>query len=140
MKKIKKSKKSSVSSRGKPDVAFLIDKMQQQLVFLEKKIDTLISQSSNQPSRRHFEERRFSKPRDSFGERSLNQAICAECGRNCEVPFKPRDDRPVYCRDCFSKRQGGGSFRGKRDGGFGGERQRHDRGRKPNFRRRKERV
>ncbi|MCK5451357.1 MAG: hypothetical protein KAI70_06295, partial [Candidatus Omnitrophica bacterium] len=25
--------------------------------------------------------------------------------KECEVPFKPRDDRPVYCKDCFSKRK-----------------------------------
>jgi CxxC-x17-CxxC domain-containing protein len=31
-------------------------------------------------------------------------AVCAECGTNAEVPFEPRGDRPVYCRECFSKR------------------------------------
>jgi len=47
-------------------------------------------------------------------ERSNNQApvremttvICAECGAETQVPFKPVGDRPVYCRDCYSKRQG----------------------------------
>ena len=31
------------------------------------------------------------------------RAICDLCGRECEVPFEPRGDRPVYCRDCFLK-------------------------------------
>jgi CxxC-x17-CxxC domain-containing protein len=31
-------------------------------------------------------------------------AVCAECGRDTEVPFEPRGDRPVYCRDCYAKR------------------------------------
>ncbi len=32
-------------------------------------------------------------------------AICAECGKEAQLPFKPRGDRPVYCSDCFSKRR-----------------------------------
>lgn len=34
-----------------------------------------------------------------------HKAICAECNKECEVPFKPSGDRPVYCKDCFSKRK-----------------------------------
>ncbi|MCL4441342.1 MAG: zinc-ribbon domain containing protein [Clostridia bacterium] len=37
--------------------------------------------------------------------RELHRAICAECGNETQVPFIPRDDRPVYCRDCYSARQ-----------------------------------
>ena len=40
--------------------------------------------------------------------REMHKATCADCGKECEVPFKPSGDRPVYCRDCFSKRKGGG--------------------------------
>jgi CxxC-x17-CxxC domain-containing protein len=36
--------------------------------------------------------------------RQLYPAVCAECGIDTEVPFQPRGDRPVYCRDCFNKR------------------------------------
>jgi CxxC-x17-CxxC domain-containing protein len=36
--------------------------------------------------------------------RQMFPAVCAECGQETEVPFEPRGDRPVYCRDCFSKR------------------------------------
>ena len=39
------------------------------------------------------------------GYREMFPATCAECGRQTEVPFEPRNDRPVYCRDCFSRRQ-----------------------------------
>ena len=28
---------------------------------------------------------------------------CASCGAEAKVPFKPREDRPVYCSECFSK-------------------------------------
>jgi CxxC-x17-CxxC domain-containing protein len=29
--------------------------------------------------------------------------ICDDCGATTQVPFQPRDDRPVYCQDCFAK-------------------------------------
>jgi CxxC-x17-CxxC domain-containing protein len=41
----------------------------------------------------------------SYGSpRQLYPAVCSECGKDTEVPFEPRGDRPVYCRDCFSRR------------------------------------
>ncbi|HEV3156482.1 MAG TPA: zinc-ribbon domain containing protein [Candidatus Baltobacteraceae bacterium] len=36
--------------------------------------------------------------------REMFQATCSACGKVAEVPFQPRGDKPVYCRDCFSKR------------------------------------
>ena len=36
--------------------------------------------------------------------RQMYAVVCAECGQQTEVPFQPRGDRPVYCRDCFAKR------------------------------------
>lgn len=38
-------------------------------------------------------------------QREMHPAVCASCHKPTEVPFKPRNDRPVYCRDCFSARQ-----------------------------------
>ncbi len=37
------------------------------------------------------------------GERTQHSIVCASCGREATVPFVPRTDRPVYCRDCFRK-------------------------------------
>ena len=42
------------------------------------------------------------------GPREMHKATCADCSKECEVPFKPSGDRPVYCRECFAKRKGGG--------------------------------
>lgn len=36
--------------------------------------------------------------------REMYDAVCAACGKTCKVPFQPRDDRPVYCSDCFANR------------------------------------
>lgn len=33
----------------------------------------------------------------------LTSVICARCGKDCEVPFKPTNNRPVFCRGCFKK-------------------------------------
>ena len=35
--------------------------------------------------------------------REMHEAICAKCGKPAMVPFVPRDDRPVYCSECFAK-------------------------------------
>ena len=41
---------------------------------------------------------------DGYGsERQMFPAVCAECGKETEVPFRPREDRPVYCRDCYNR-------------------------------------
>ena len=37
------------------------------------------------------------------GERQMFDAVCASCGKACKVPFQPREDRPVYCSECFAK-------------------------------------
>jgi len=34
--------------------------------------------------------------------REMYPAVCASCGKECEVPFEPRTGRPVYCSDCYS--------------------------------------
>ena len=35
--------------------------------------------------------------------RQMFPAVCAECGKDTEVPFEPREGRPVYCSDCYRK-------------------------------------
>ncbi len=44
-----------------------------------------------------------------FGDRprEMFKAVCSDCKKECDVPFKPSGDRPVYCKECFSKRKGG---------------------------------
>jgi len=125
MKRIFKRKSVSVQPQVEPNMAALIEKMQHQLIFLEKKIDILISQSSERPSGasnyskpfpRFDNSQRFGRggQNNNYRERSFTKAICADCKAECEVPFKPTGDRPVYCKECFSKRkESGGSFKAK---------------------------
>jgi len=50
--------------------------------------------------------RNFGKPRFGNGTPELHKAICANCGKACEVPFKPNGSKPVLCRDCFKNNEG----------------------------------
>lgn len=43
----------------------------------------------------------------------MHKAICDSCGKSCELPFKPMNDKPVYCSQCFSDRGEGRSSRGE---------------------------
>lgn len=46
---------------------------------------------------------RFGGSDGGFRTRQMFPAVCAECGRDTEVPFEPREGRPVYCSECFNK-------------------------------------
>jgi CxxC-x17-CxxC domain-containing protein len=66
---------------------------------------------SCRPAGRATESRRAPIPRSrrgtgSIGTRTLFPAVCAACGRQTRLPFKPRGDRPPYCSDCFGQRRG----------------------------------
>jgi CxxC-x17-CxxC domain-containing protein len=39
-------------------------------------------------------------------QREMFSAVCAQCGKDCQVPFQPKTDRPVYCSDCFAAQRG----------------------------------
>ena len=59
----------------------------------------------NEPKR--CPECRRAKKADRYGsggyraQRQMFPAVCAECGQDTEVPFEPREDRPVYCSECY---------------------------------------
>jgi CxxC-x17-CxxC domain-containing protein len=63
---------------------------------------------------------------------NMHRAICSECGSNCEVPFKPSNDKPIYCSECFSKKNNEGG--GRRDGGRRDDRRNDRRGGGRDFR------
>lgn len=76
-------------------------------------------------------------PRDQREPREQHDAVCASCGRQTTVPFIPREDRPVYCSDCFQSqrpsrpaREEARSYGNNNSygGGNGGRNNRRDRG------------
>ena len=46
--------------------------------------------------------RKSQRSNSGGGTREMFEAICAQCGVPTTVPFKPRGDRPVYCRACYA--------------------------------------
>jgi CxxC-x17-CxxC domain-containing protein len=44
-------------------------------------------------------------PGSSRTQRELFTVVCDDCGQEAQVPFRPSQDRPVYCRDCFGRRR-----------------------------------
>ncbi len=75
--------------------------------------------------------------RDSGRRAEMFPAVCDKCGKDCQVPFRPSGDKPIYCSNCFEKQGGGSSDRFERRDdsrrSFGGSRDRGDRGNKEMF-------
>ncbi|MFH1493090.1 MAG: CxxC-x17-CxxC domain-containing protein [Candidatus Omnitrophota bacterium] len=166
MKKRFKRKSLLVAPQDESGVAGLINKVQQQLSAMEKKLDILISQSLKRPFEKSYSQKPFRRfdhsHRHDRGiqgngprEKTYTRVICADCNKECEIPFKPSGDRPVYCKECFLKRKGDSSFKENydsksREGDFvqgrhfdrqrGGENRSSEKKKKSIFRRRKERI
>lgn len=101
--------------QDEPDLAGFISKVQQQLSTMEKKLDILIGQSSKRPFEKSYSQRppqrfdrsqRHDRGRQGGGhrEKTYTKVICSDCNKECEIPFKPSEDRPVFCSDCFAIR------------------------------------
>ena len=75
--------------------------MEEETVEDEEETETEEAETSEEVAK---EEPKVSEEKevDSFN-REMHKAVCADCGKDCEVPFKPTEGRPVYCRDCYRK-------------------------------------
>jgi len=113
------------------DIPLLLSKIHQRLASLESKVDMLVSRGL--PAR-VAETKPFPAPvqkpsqvnpgnagrqgnRNRNKDRMMYKIICADCKKECEIPFRPREDRPVYCRECFARRKAGNSVRAGIDAG-----------------------
>ena len=96
------------------------------------------TRQDNEPSRsfRNSSNDRGSRYSRDDRPRESTTVTCADCGTECQVPFVPRTDKPVYCSDCFrqNKPQDSGSDRYSRDD-RGSRYSRDDRGSRSSFRR-----
>ncbi len=55
----------------------------------------------NEPQR--CKECRHARRGAGRSERDAFIAVCASCGKEARLPFQPREDRPVYCSECFAR-------------------------------------
>ncbi len=46
---------------------------------------------------------RYGEGGGGAGPRQMFPATCAQCGKQTEVPFEPRQGKPVYCSECYAK-------------------------------------
>ncbi len=70
---------------------------------------------NNNSRKRNFKGGGSGKKRFSGRDRErpqMHEAICSDCGKKCEVPFKPTGDKPIYCNECFSRHKGNSAFSG----------------------------
>lgn len=49
---------------------------------------------------------RFNDRSSSRGPVEMHKAICDNCRRECEVPFRPTQGKPIFCSNCFEKNRG----------------------------------
>jgi len=130
------SKRSGAGKSELPELVTVMMKVVERLEALERKIDLVISQTSGRPSaapqaqgqqsvqrpeqpqQRHPHPPNGSHPihgqngsQQNHGQnrRPLYKAVCADCRKDCEIPFKPTGERPVYCKECFAGRKAGNS-------------------------------
>jgi len=62
--------------------------------------------------RPNFRKKSWSDRGGDRGDVEMHKAVCDQCSKTCEVPFRPSGDKPIYCTDCFSNKKG--SDRGAR--------------------------
>ncbi|MFH1800609.1 MAG: CxxC-x17-CxxC domain-containing protein [Candidatus Omnitrophota bacterium] len=123
--KAKKSKRSSAVKSELPDLVTIMTKFVERLENLERKTDQVLGRTLAFPNEVRRAVQEFQRPQPSYHvqsvprqeqspqqnqgqrERILYQAVCADCCKRCEVPFKPSGDRPVYCPECFAIRKAG---------------------------------
>ena len=45
--------------------------------------------------------------KDNFnsGPREMHKAVCSECKKDCEVPFKPTPGKSILCKECYAKKK-----------------------------------
>lgn len=122
---MKKRAKGKPAKNELPDLVGAMMKLVERLEFLEKKTDQVLGRMSNLPTEMRRALQDLQRPQASYHvqpvsrpdqgsqpnqvprERILYQAVCADCCKRCEVPFKPSGDRPVYCPECFAIRKAG---------------------------------
>ncbi len=110
----RRSKSKSAVPRVDPYLEGLMAKLLDRLVGLERKMDVVVAQTAARASGGGDSSKPAQSPEAKQAQRRdriLYEAICAECHKVCEVPFRPTEERPVYCKECWARRKAGHSGR-----------------------------
>ena len=105
-KKSKAAKAPSISAAAKQDVVVLLEALVKKLTSFETKLDIVLGRITSQPvAMTKPQPAVIPAPEHGKRDRIMFRAVCADCGKSCEVPFKPKADRKVFCKECFSSRK-----------------------------------
>jgi CxxC-x17-CxxC domain-containing protein len=63
----------------------------------------LLNEPGRCPACRQRRRQQMSVPAGERPPREMHTIVCAECGAEDQVPFLPRNDKPVYCSNCFER-------------------------------------
>ena len=108
-----------------PDLVTAMMRLVERLESLEKKTDMMLGRVSSLPSEMRQAVQNAQRPQPPYQaqpvsrpdqgsqqnyvarEKILFEATCADCLKGCKVPFRPSENRPVYCPECFAIRKAG---------------------------------
>lgn len=79
------------------------------IIYQEKIMGNFNRDNNYDRSRGHRDSGRSRFGGRGAGGGQMHDAVCDECGNDCQVPFMPTNGKPVYCSDCFEKRGNGRS-------------------------------
>lgn len=92
-----------------PDQDITCTDCQTVFTFTEGEQEFYSSRNLNSPQR--CKACRDKRKSERLSTRQMYDAVCADCGKECQVPFKPRaaedGGRPVLCKECFFKKRDG---------------------------------
>jgi CxxC-x17-CxxC domain-containing protein len=119
---IKKEAKEVKKATKKMTIEELSIDLSAKIKGIEEKIDTWIARSEvlerkiseERETRGNVHtrvEKKYSGKKDDYSsDRKLYKVVCDECKQNCEVPFIPRGDWPVYCKTCNTRKKEANKF------------------------------
>lgn len=100
------------------DVVKFMAKIQAQLAVLDQKLDSFMTKSLTELAEARAAQTQkppqviiqraapvTPRPPEQRPGRPMYDVVCFDCGKDTQIPFKPSGDRPVYCKECFSKRR-----------------------------------
>lgn len=94
-----------IKQQSNNEVFDILIKLQEQVSALDKKVDLLMGRMMATPAlmtNTHTPNLLAEPPRK---DKPQYQIICADCGKEATLHFKPNADRPVYCKDCYLLRK-----------------------------------
>jgi CxxC-x17-CxxC domain-containing protein len=79
------------------------EKDEKEEIELEEVPEEEVTETTEEPKAEVTEKETVEEKEIGSFKREMHKAICADCGKECEVPFTPIEGRKIYCRDCYRK-------------------------------------